>query len=1289
MKKITIVLFVLFTNSSFSFSQSEYELRFDGDDDYVEISGLLGNQANITLSAWAKVSSNQRGEVISLGDHVAIRLNDSNAQKGFFYKSDGSWHGTGVDSTLTPGWHFFTYTNYDSSSNRIQKFYIDGNQVARSAETSAINYSGLGTNTRIGMHGSNNTYADFHGSIHEVAVWNSGLDSLEVLTLFNNGTPLDKKSNSGNYSSSDKLVAYWKFSEGTGTTLADATDNDHDGTITNATWNPRYSNTIGNLKVKGFDIVGDRLYAVHPGTYDWSDKAALISIINLNTNAVIASGGELSTTTGGFNGYPDQIAVFGQVGVVGEDLKMFDFSQDKVEYMCRNILSTESDCSSYNYLSKNSMHMQKYKNKLYVSLQSYGFAVFDMSDPKNPVTLHMKDYGLENDYPYGIHANDDYIFVCDTNGDGKIYIHKNGGDFEKVGTINTKAYRSASRGDLLYTDHKKVFNISDPANPVEVTGHNYTGESSNGEMRIKGDYLLISGGGHKSYANPRASIYNIKESSDIKLAYTFDDTLPSYDMMLTKDKLYVSFGTQGTDMGSLRIYNNKFVDPSLFNSPPLISAISDVTINEDETGTVTLTVTDDDGDAITYSATSDTSAITTTVSGSTLTLTPELNWNGSSKITVTASDGSAIDTETFTLIVGPINDRPNMTIAQNTSLNFDGTDDYVDLGIVSTTNFTKADFSIQTWVKTTSTKAQSILVKGDGDGAWEPGEKALYIENAGYPWFVGYDNEYIPGTGLKVNDGLWHHIVATWDYSQGEEGIAAIYVDSVKATVGTSYRAITADNSTDRLYLGKAEAYEAQNNFHGNIDEVGVWNKALTSDEVAALYNAGKGISATYNSGNYSSSGNLLGYWPLNENSGMTVNDLSSKNNSLGTISGATWDADSGVASENFVTDEEKAVKIKLSAFDIDGDPLTYTASADTSALTLSVLTDTLLVTPGLNYTGTSVITVIVSDNALTDTAKIDFKVINLNDSPIMTAIANDTTSEDSDGKVLKLSASDVDSDTLTYLAFSDTLGLTVTVSNDTLRIKPVEDYFGTSKVTTVVSDGALNDSSTFSFTVLNVQDKPYPFEWVSTILDTIDISQSNISDKYELKWSESKDVDGETIDYLLYVKIGVLEPEEIYDTTSTSIPITYQEFLENVFEPFPMLPRVTVQFSMEATDGIDTVKITGDNRVVFINRYEYLSTVGEGIPKEFALHENYPNPFNPSTTLRFDLPELSDVNIVIYNMVGQKIKSFRMSSMAAGYHSLKWDATNDYGDQVSAGVYFYQLQTKDFLKTRKMILLK
>ena len=137
------------------------------------------------------------------------------------------------------------------------------------------------------------------------------------------------------------------------------------------------------------------------------------------------------------------------------------------------------------------------------------------------------------------------------------------------------------------------------------------------------------------------------------------------------------------------------------------------------------------------------------------------------------------------------------------------------------------------------------------------------------------------------------------------------------------------------------------------------------------------------------------------------------------------------------------------------------------------------------------------------------------------------------------------------------------------------------------------------------------------------------------------------------------------------------------------MLSGATVRFTVYAHDGTDSVKVTVDDRVVYVNRYDYLSTIGEGIPTEFALHENYPNPFNPSTTLRFDLPEVSDVNVIIYNMLGQKVKSFNMQSTPAGYHSLTWNATNDYGDPVSAGVYLYQLQSKDFVKTRKMVLLK
>ena len=120
----------------------------------------------------------------------------------------------------------------------------------------------------------------------------------------------------------------------------------------------------------------------------------------------------------------------------------------------------------------------------------------------------------------------------------------------------------------------------------------------------------------------------------------------------------------------------------------------------------------------------------------------------------------------------------------------------------------------------------------------------------------------------------------------------------------------------------------------------------------------------------------------------------------------------------------------------------------------------------------------------------------------------------------------------------------------------------------------------------------------------------------------------------------------------------------------------------------------TQDNIIYFDNISFYSNSVGvdnrnETFPQGFALEQNFPNPFNPTTTLRFDLPEVSDATVTIFNMLGQKVRVFNMNDTPAGYHSVTWDATNDLGEQVGAGVYLYQLQAKDFVKTRKMVLLK
>ena len=94
-------------------------------------------------------------------------------------------------------------------------------------------------------------------------------------------------------------------------------------------------------------------------------------------------------------------------------------------------------------------------------------------------------------------------------------------------------------------------------------------------------------------------------------------------------------------------------------------------------------------------------------------------------------------------------------------------------------------------------------------------------------------------------------------------------------------------------------------------------------------------------------------------------------------------------------------------------------------------------------------------------------------------------------------------------------------------------------------------------------------------------------------------------------------------------------------------------------------------------------------IPNKYALHQNYPNPFNPTTTLRYDLPEDAMVNITIYNMMGRKISTLVSSQQTAGFKSVLWNATNDKGSPVSAGLYLYTIQAGEFRQTRKMVLLK
>jgi len=150
-----------------------------------------------------------------------------------------------------------------------------------------------------------------------------------------------------------------------------------------------------------------------------------------------------------------------------------------------------------------------------------------------------------------------------------------------------------------------------------------------------------------------------------------------------------------------------------------------------------------------------------------------------------------------------------------------------------------------------------------------------------------------------------------------------------------------------------------------------------------------------------------------------------------------------------------------------------------------------------------------------------------------------------------------------------------------------------------------------------------------------------------------------------------------------------------------------TIEIPMATTEGNWNIRIIleddlgaitnlGPNDLANLNfqNYIYVSNTilgsnYENMPNQYLLHQNYPNPFNPITTLRYNVPEKILVRISIFDISGNPIKMLVNEVKSAGFYSTRWDAINDKGQPISAGVYFYKIQAGNFVDTKKMILIK
>ena len=115
---------------------------------------------------------------------------------------------------------------------------------------------------------------------------------------------------------------------------------------------------------------------------------------------------------------------------------------------------------------------------------------------------------------------------------------------------------------------------------------------------------------------------------------------------------------------------------------------------------------------------------------------------------------------------------------------------------------------------------------------------------------------------------------------------------------------------------------------------------------------------------------------------------------------------------------------------------------------------------------------------------------------------------------------------------------------------------------------------------------------------------------------------------------------------------------------------------------GLDDIYWSGGGEVLKISN-------SNSISDRFLLNDNYPNPFNPLTTINYNIPVDGFVNITIYDMMGRVVKTLVNISQTAGFKSVQWNATNDRNDPVSTGLYLYTIQAGNFRQTKKMVFLK
>ncbi|MFL3007451.1 MAG: T9SS type A sorting domain-containing protein [Candidatus Neomarinimicrobiota bacterium] len=213
---------------------------------------------------------------------------------------------------------------------------------------------------------------------------------------------------------------------------------------------------------------------------------------------------------------------------------------------------------------------------------------------------------------------------------------------------------------------------------------------------------------------------------------------------------------------------------------------------------------------------------------------------------------------------------------------------------------------------------------------------------------------------------------------------------------------------------------------------------------------------------------------------------------------------------------------------------------------------------------------------------------------------------------------------------------------------------------------------------------------------EVYDFSENELYQDISFIWRDSEDVDGHSLTYNLEICNQNNDFDFCWDTTLIqNEDLIVGSFCRFEIEVEKMMLDLDINDNLNALiwnvvafDGFDSTEVVGGNSIFYLN-FDFLEISVEPLVSVFRLGKNYPNPFNPSTSFTYFIPKDEIIDIRIFDLNGKVVKNLVKEKKRVGHNSIKWDATNEQGQKVSAGVYLYSIEAAGFRQTKKMILLK